>query len=284
MKKLFFNIVLAFIFVFTTAIRVHAVQFDLLVLPTNLFSVCDNYFCFPEVSNIIADDVISNLKEFKNINTKDLSQVRDKLYYNNELKYKTQKIIDDFAKNDKIDFPALAEIAKAFNVKSVLLINAYAANDQTNLRRNLWDILEITSAFKITYPFELKTNAVLTDCVNNLAMWSGKYTKSVSDTFGYYSASNQTQALSQLEKIKQYSYETISKNISQNVFMRFFPRDVRTFTVEKPKDEQNKDEAEKKFIPNALEHLSDPHLLKEFESETNKEFRNFGEDDYIFTF
>lgn len=283
MKKFILNIVLSLIFIFTTAIHAHAVQFDLLVLPTNLFSVCDNYFCFPEVSNIIADDVISNLKEFKNIKTKDLSYVRDKLYFNNELKYKTQKILDDFAKNDKIDFPALQEVAKAFNVKSVLLISAYSINDQTELRRNLWDILEITSAFKITYPFELKTNAVLTDCVNNIVMWSGKYTKSVSDTFGYYSASNQTQALSQLEKIKQYSYETISKNISQNVFMRFFPRDVRTFTVNKPKENQG-EEAEKKFVPNALEHLSDPHLLKEFESETNKEFRKFGDDDFIFTF
>ena len=283
MKKFILNIVLSVIFIFATAIHAHAVQFDLLVLPTNLFSVCDNYFCFPEVSNIIADDVISNLKEFKNIKTKDLSYVRDKLYFNNELKYKTQKILDDFAKNDKIDFPALQEVAKAFNVKSVLLISAYSINDQTDLRRNLWDILEITSAFRITYPFELKTNAVLTDCVNNIVMWSGKYTKSVSDTFGYYSASNQTQALSQLEKIKQYSYETISKNISQNVFMRFFPRDVRTFTVNKPKENQS-EEAEKKFVPNALEHLSDPHLLKEFESETNKEFRKFGDDDFIFTF
>lgn len=244
LKLLFFIFILVF-----APIKAHAVQFDLLVLPTNLFSVCDNYFCFPEVSEIVAEDVIYNLKQYPNINTQALADVRAKLYSNSILKTKTENILNKFEETDRIDFQALQEIAKEFNVKSILLISCYAINDKTTLRRNLWDVLEISSAFKISYPFELKTNAVLTDTVNNIVMWSGKYTKSVSDTFGYYSAANQTQAMSQLEKIKQYSSGSISQTISQNVFMRFFPRDVRTFTVKKT--EQEMDAEPKKFIPNA---------------------------------
>ncbi len=272
LKLLFFIFILVF-----APIKAHAVQFDLLVLPTNLFSVCDNYFCFPEVSEIVAEDVIYNLKQYPNINTQALADVRAKLYSNSILKTKTENILNKFEETDRIDFQALQEIAKEFNVKSILLISCYAINDKTTLRRNLWDVLEISSAFKISYPFELKTNAVLTDTVNNIVMWSGKYTKSVSDTFGYYSAANQTQAMSQLEKIKQYSSGSISQTISQNVFMRFFPRDVRTFTVKKT--EQEMDAEPKKFIPNALEHLSNPRMQKEYDSH-QPEYS----DDFIFTF
>lgn len=281
MKKLILNIFFSVLILFSGCLKVHAVQFDLLVLPVDLFSVCDNYFCFPEVSNIIADDVIKNMAQYKNINTLSLAQMRETFYRNSDIKLRAETVLNTYKESDKINFPMLKNIADSFGAKSVLLINSYAINDQTNLRRNLWDILEIGSAFKITYPFELKTNAVLTDCVNNIVMWSGKYSKDVSDSFGYYSASNQTQAMSQLEKIMRYSNETISKNISQNVFMRFFPREVRTFNV-KPKTQEG--EEAKKFVPNALEHLSDPHLLKEFESETNKDFRKFGNDDFIFQF
>ena len=40
-----------------------AEPFKVLVLPVDLFSVCDNYYCFPEVSEIIAEDVINNFNK-----------------------------------------------------------------------------------------------------------------------------------------------------------------------------------------------------------------------------
>ena len=278
MIKTITKLIFIFLMLVASSLNVHAIQFDLLVLPTDIFSVCDNYFCFPEVSNIVAEDVIKNLKDYPNINVKSLYQVRQKLNSDYELKQKAIKVIESFDKNDKVDFTNLNYIANAFNCKSVLIIDTYAINDKTTMRRNLWDTLEISSAFKITYPFELKTNAVLTDCVNSIIMWSGKYSKNVSDTFGYYNAANQTQALSQLEKIKQYSSYVTSKNISQNVYMRFFPKEVRTFT---PKPKQN-DNSQTKFVPNALDHLSDPHIRKEIDKDNDKKFRDFDLDDFVF--
>lgn len=277
MKNIFFKIMLILLLFVGGITKTQAVQFDLLVLPTDIFSVCDNYFCFPEVSNIIAEDIIQNLNQYKNINIKTLYQIRQKLNSDYQLKQKTIKVIEAYGEKDKIDFTNLNDLARAFEVKSVLIVDTYAINDKTSLRRNLWDALEITSAFKITYPFELKTSAVLTDCVNSVVMWSGKYSKNVSDTFGYYNASNQTQALSHLEKIKQYSYDIVSKNISQNVYMRFFPKDVRTFQVKKQSED-----TQTKFVPNALEHLSDPHIRKELDTDNNKKFRDFDLEDFVF--
>lgn len=277
MKNIFFKIILILLLQVGGITKTQAVQFDLLVLPTDIFSVCDNYFCFPEVSNIIAEDIIQNLEQYRNINVSSLYKVRQKLDSDYQLKQKTIKVIEAYGEKDKIDFTNLNDLARAFDVKSVLIVDTYAINDKTSLRRNLWDTLEITSAFKITYPFELKTSAVLTDCVNSVVMWSGKYSKNVSDTFGYYNASNQTQALSHLEKIKQYSYDIVSKNISQNVYMRFFPKDVRTFQLKKQSED-----AQTKFVPNALEHLSDPHIRKELDTDNNKKFRDFDLEDFVF--
>lgn len=273
------KIILTILVFIITTLSAHAIEFKLLVLPTTIFSACDNYFCFPEVSNIMAQDTIKNFYKYKNIKTSDLAQVRAILEQNPTLKSKTQSVLNQYAANDKIDFTTLKEIANAFDVKSVLLINSYATNDKMNSRKNLWDILEISSAFQITYPYVLKTNVVLTDCVNNLIMWSGKYSKEVSNSDGYYSATNQTQAMSQLEKVQLYSRDNISQNISQNVFMRFFPRDVRTINIAKPKTE----EPQTKFIPNALEHLSDPHIKKQFETGSGLDFSDSSEE-FIYEF
>ena len=261
MKKIKLFLIIVFVMLFSVT-KVQAIDFQLLVLPVDLFSVCDNYFCFPEVSNIIAEDAINNFRSYPNIKTVELAQVRNVLEKNPALKTKTENVLRQYGQNERIDFNNLKDVAEAFGVKSVLLITGYVTNDKVNSRRNLWNILEISSAFKITYPFELKTSAVLTDCVNNIVMWSGKYSKIVSDTDGFYSAANQTQAMSQLEKVKLYSHDNISQNISQNVFMRFFPRDVRTFDVAQKKENQS---PQSKFVPNALEHLSDPHIRKQFE-------------------
>lgn len=278
MLRTFIKILLLSFFTVFLPLKVHAVQFELLVLPTDIFSVCDNYFCFPEVSNIIAEDAISNITNYNNIKVKSLYEVRQKLAADYQLKHSVVKAIEAYGKNERIDFDSLSVVAKGFGVKSILLIDTYAINDKTEVKRNLWDVLEVSSAFKITYPFTMETSALLIDNVNNLVMWSGKYSKNVSDSFGYFNASNQTQALSQLEKIKQYSYDVVSNNISQNVYMRFFPKDVRTFSVNK----SDKSDDSPRFQPNALEHLSDPHIRKEFENSSNNKFRDFELEDFVF--
>ena len=280
MKKLILNIIFILLALLLQPNNVHAYQFDLLVLPTNIFSVCDNYFCFPEASNIFADDIVKNLSTMPNINVRSLAQTRDTFEHFPQLKAKAQNVLYQYAQNEKIDFPALKEISDVFGVKSVLLITSYVTNDKVNTRRNIWDILEITSAFKTSYPFELKTAAVLTDSVNNIVMWSGRYSRTLSDSNDNFLALNQTQAMSQLEKIKQYSKDNISQTISQNVFMRFFPKDVRTFAINKPKSS----EPEKKFIPNALDHLSNPRMQKEFQqNHLNNDFK-YTLDDFSFEF
>lgn len=280
MKKRVFKIIFTIFAFLISATQIQAVQFDVLVLPTDLFSVCDNYFCFPEVSEIISEDVINNLNSYKNINAIELSTVRAKMEQDSELKITTSNMLKQFANNDKIDFTALKTISNKFGVKSVAIISSSVISDQSEQRRNLWEILEISGAFNISYPFTMLSNAVLTDTVNNIVMWSGKYKKNISDSNGYFSATTLIQAGSHLEKIKQYSKTNIAQNISQNIRLRFFPQDVRTFEIKKTNNGEEQEQP--KFVPNALEHLIKPQMIKEIEEGHSNSSNPM--DDFIFEF
>ena len=115
MKKLILNIILILFALIAVPKSVHAYQFDVLVLSTNIFSVCDNYFCFPEASNIFAEDTIKNLSALPNINVRSLAQTRDTFEHLPQLKAKAQNVLYQYAQNERIDFPALKETFKFYN-------------------------------------------------------------------------------------------------------------------------------------------------------------------------
>ncbi len=279
--KNIFKIILGIILLTSFSQRVQAAQFEVLVLPTGIFSTCANYFCFPDASEIVANDVITNLNEYNSITAKNLSEIKKELNNDNSLKFETKNMLDNFEKTNNIDFNTLKDISQKFKVKSILLISSNTITPKGNVKRNLWEVLEIANAFKTTTPYILQTSAVLTDNVNDIIMWSSKYSKTVTDSNGFYLAQNQAQAASQLEKIKLYSQNNVSQNISQNIHLRFFPKDVRTFSVNKQNINQDQPE-EKKFVPNALEHLITPQMIKELdEGQANTSDPT---DDFIFEF
>lgn len=273
MKKIAIKIIFTIFLLLCAPIKSYAVEFNVLVIPTDIFNICDNYFCFPEPSEIAANYVIQELDSYKRINTVDLTSVRAKLEETPNLKESTQLMLKSFEQTEKIDFQVLNELSKEFGVKSIIIISSYAITDRSATRRDLWEVLEVSSAFKITYPFNLTTTAVLTDTVNDVVMWSGKYNKTVSDSNGFFLALNQAQAASHLEKIKQYYKSNVSKNISQNVRLRFFPKSVRTIEIKKHTENE---EDKPIFKPNALEHLIKQPYVDQMQEES--------EEDLIFTF
>ena len=121
---------------------VQAAQFEVLVLPTGIFSTCSNYFCFPDVSEIIADDVITNLNEYNSITAKNLSEIKKELNNDDSLKFETENMLNNFEKTNNVDFKTLKDISQKFNVKSVLLISSNTVTPKNNIKRNLWEVLE----------------------------------------------------------------------------------------------------------------------------------------------
>lgn len=275
MRKRVFKILFTLFALLLSCDFAKAVHFDVVVLPTDLYNVCDNYFCFPEASEIAANNVIFQLNSYKNISAHHLDEVRSKLNQNNTLKEQTIAMLKAYRNSERIDYQALNNLSKEFNVKSILIISSNVTNPETQLKRQLWDILELTSAFKISHPFTLNTSAVLIDTVNNTVMLSHKYAKNISNNEGYFIANNQAQAYSQVEKIKLYYKDNVSRNLAQNIKLRFFPKDVRTFTPAKSQENNIPT-----FVPNALEKLTQPTLRNQM---NGINYEN-SVDDFIFEF
>lgn len=223
--KLFMKILLVIFLMFQSS--VFAKTFDVLVLPADLLVDNQNYYGFDEVSKIIADDVISLFIAGSGINSYDLYEVRQKLASNSDLKNTVSSALLKFKNSGHIDYAAFKKISEDFKCYSILIISSDVISNHNGSRRGLWEVLDISSAGSINYPFKLSTNAVLLDDVNDLVMWSNIYTKNVSNNEDVFSAKNYVEANSYLENIRMYSRDIISKDIAQNVTLRFFPKSIR---------------------------------------------------------
>lgn len=232
LTKLF---ILAMLFIPSKAF---AYTFNVLVLPADLMTVCGNYYCFDEVSNIVAEDVITNFNSSTSVVAPTLYTVRAKLNSNPALKTSANNTLKRYSDNEKsLDFVALKGLSDAFSAKSVLLISNSVTTDKSRTKRNLWEILELSSAFEIVYPYQMRTDAVLIDTVNGVVMWSGNFKRKVGNNNNQFQAQTPSQALAKLEQIKFYSKTIAAKSIAQNVTLRFFPKTVSPVVI-KNKDEQ----------------------------------------------
>lgn len=201
---------------------------DILVLPADLFTTKENYYSFDEVSEIIAGDII---KEFNHPNSKiksfDLYYIKAKFNNNAEIKNALSKY-----KKNNIDYDAFKSVGKNFGCNYILLINSSVATTKNTIRRNIWELLEVTTALDIVYPFRMETSAILLDSENELVMWSNNYSTKLGNNNSEFSAKTFTKANDEYEKIKLYSKTIVAPSVVQNITLRFFPKSIRPFQTE----------------------------------------------------
>ena len=217
-------------------------QYKVLVLPVDIFTVCENYYCFEEPSTIIANDTINYLNKNGRITALNLYDVRNQLNGNPQLKNAATYSLNKYKNSNSIDFASLKKLSDGFDAKSILLISSQVG------KRSIWEVLEVSSVFEAVNQYSLDTNAVLLDNVNDIVMWSGKYTRNLGDSESRYWAKSASQAVSQYEKIKCYSKDIISTSIAQNIIQRFYPKSIKQI-IPKVKPQTTD------FRPNPLENI-----------------------------
>lgn len=200
------------------------VTFNVVVLPVDLFKVCANYYCYPEVSEIVASDVIDNFNATGRIFSPSISYMRKAMADSPDLGRYTNSVLTRYSKDKSLDFTALKYIAQSFRANSVLIISNDVPVKDAYARRNVWEMLVLSTNFNIIHKYEMETDAVLVDTVNDLVMWKNTYTKKISDSNDTFKAPNASDAYAKLEYLRLYSKDILSKNISQNVYLRFFPK------------------------------------------------------------
>lgn len=224
MKNLFKIFLIFICILFHQSVK--AMSFNVVVLPVDLMNVCGNYYCYPEVSEIISNDLIKYFNGTQKINSPVISEVRRKLSENPEFRNTLQKSLIRYRNNSDIDFAVYKKAAGLFNANSVLIISNYVPVENSFVKRNVWEILELSTALDFAYPYSMETQAVLLDTVNDLVMWSGTYTKSISDSRGNFSAPKSSQSYSIYGFLQFYSKDILSKTIGENVVLRFFPKTI----------------------------------------------------------
>lgn len=201
---------------------------DILVLPADLLQTKENYYSFTEPSEIIAGDII---KEFNKTNgilkSFDLYGIKAKFNNNTILKNALIKY-----KNNSIDYEAFKTIGKNFGCNYILLVNSSVMTNKNSFRRNLWEVLEVATAFDIIYPYRLETSVVLLDSSNELAIWSNNYSSKLGTNSNEFFAQNIAEACAEYEKIKLYSKTVVAPSVSQNIMLRFFPKSIRPLQTE----------------------------------------------------
>lgn len=202
-----------------------AITFNVVVLPVDILNVCNNYYCFPEASEVLAQDIIQNFNKTNKVKSPDLYEIRAALAANDDLYDTTAAVVRKFDYNNNIDYAGLKKIAKSFDAKSVLLVSSVVVTNKNLIKRSIWEVLEISSAFDIEQSYTLESGAVLLDNVNDIVMWSGSYKRILGKNSGFI-ARNASQANSKLDALRMYFSDMVAQDITQNVILRFFPKTI----------------------------------------------------------
>ena len=202
-----------------------AITFNVVVLPVDILNVCNNYYCFPEASEVLAQDIIQNFNKTNKVKSPDLYEIRAALAANDDLYDTTAAVVRKFDYNNNIDYAGLKKIAKSFDAKSVLLVSSVVVTNKNLIKRSIWEVLEISSAFDIEQSYTLESGAVLLDNVNDIVMWNGSYKRILGKNSGFI-ARNASQANSKLDALRMYFSDMVAQDITQNVILRFFPKTI----------------------------------------------------------
>lgn len=220
-------------------LRADAASFEVLVLPVDVANVCNNYYCYDEVSNIVAKDIISNFNSSQMVSAPTIETVRAKLNENLSLKSSVVSALNKYKKSENIDMASIKAISNSFNMKSVLLVSSSVVTKNSNLRRGVWEILDFSSGFGVVYPYQLETNAVLIDTVNGLVMWSGSFTKKLGNQNNEFKAKTPSEASVKLEQLSMYSKAIVARSVAQNVTLRFYPKSASPVVSPKSLEDAN---------------------------------------------
>lgn len=223
--------IILFLILITTS--TFAATFDVLVLPTDIIKNKENYYGFDNVSEIISNDIIYEFNRSNGkIKSPDLYKIREKINQNRQTQELTAKALLQYKNTNKIDYATFKEISKIFNCQSVLIVSSYATTNKNSVKRDVWELLELTSNFDISYPYRLETPIVLLDTVNDLVMWSNNYSSKLGTNNNIFKAKNYAEANAQYEKIKIYSKNVVAPSASQNIILRFYPKSIKPILKE----------------------------------------------------
>lgn len=214
MKKLV-NIV--FIFLLFVAQPCFAKEYKVLVLPDTLMNKVNDYFVYPEASELVSTDVIRYLNNVPSFNAPQVSTVKSTVNKYPSLKANAVALMKNFKVNYNIDFEALSRLNMYFKADLALMVTSNIDVQNYFLRRTIWDALNIPGATVVDPAYRVSTQVYLIDIRNKRIMWQHTYQKLISSRESRMVAVDYSPQTEQMERVKTYSERFLAPQITQEM-------------------------------------------------------------------
>ncbi len=173
------------------------------------------YLVFPEVSEMIAADVINNLNVQGFVSAPSLSSVRERLGKSDIVRH-ADKLVRDYRYTYNLDFNALKKVAKSLNADDILIVTGGMDTVSNFLKPTWYFFLNIPGENMVKSEYKLYTHFALIDVQNETVKWQNTYHRQI--TSPEFALANATYApdYRQMSKIKKGS-EVIARDASYRV-------------------------------------------------------------------
>ncbi len=185
------------------------------------------YLIYPQVSEMVAAEVINELNKEGAVTSVPLSTVREKLRSQNLIRT-ANKLLGEYRYTYELNYEALKRIAKEFNTTNVLLVTGALDTVSDFLKPTWWNFLNVPGENVVKTEYRLYTYIVLVDLNTQTITWQNTYHKQI--TSPEFALANATYSpdYRQLTKIKK-STIAIAKDAAYRVESVLVP----WFTVDK---------------------------------------------------
>lgn len=215
---------------------------SIIVISDRVEQANQQYFIYPQVSEMVAAEVINELNKDAVVTAPALSTVREKLR-SQKLLRSSSKLLDNYRYTYELNFSALKKIAKEFNVTNVLIVTGSLDTVSDFLKPTWWNFLNIPGENIVKTEYRLYTYIALVDLKTETITWQNTYHRQI--TAPEFALANATYSpdYRQLTKLKKAS-AVIAQDATyrvENVLTPWFTADKTPPTLqEKVKFNVNK--------------------------------------------
>lgn len=177
---------------------------SIVVISDRLEQANQQYFIYPQVSEMVAAEVINELNKDAVITAPALSTVREKLRSQNLVRT-SNKLLDTYRYTYELNFSALKKIAKEFDVTNVLIVTGSLDTVSDFLKPTWWNFLNIPGENVVKTEYRLYTYIALVDLKTETITWQNTYHRQI--TAPEFALANATYSpdYRQLTKLKKAS-------------------------------------------------------------------------------
>ncbi len=188
---------------------------SVLILSDRVEQANSKYFIYPQVSEMVAAEIINKLNIDGDVKAPSLSDVRAELR-TPELVRASYALLDNYRYTYDINYSALRKIAKHFDTTNVLLVTGAVDTTSDFLKPTWWAFLNVPGENVVKSEFKLYTYIALVDLTNETVSWQNVYERRlVAPEFGLTNL-NYSPDAKQMVKVKKGS-QLIAKDAAYRV-------------------------------------------------------------------